>query len=276
MQREQRGHGDPLATLCPHAGLPCAHGHAHVVSPAPVSPAPPPALTSQRCLELVPGAALDPSSGLSSTAPRAARGGAELSGSGWQLAGTEPAGGDKETVARPRCLVPPLPQGTHGTATLGRGAQGWRQAGDLRHVPERGRDSGCSDSSSWGAAWPPPSWLCSCARSCSEKERSRFSDTSAIGESSSCKAMDTALPSGPPHTLRTSRVPLTSTLPLFSVPSLASETFISSISARVGALSRTRGRGRAGTVLTGVRESSRQELEARRPEQAWGMQGREL
>lgn len=162
------------------------------------------------------------------------------------------------------------------TATLGRGAQEWRQAGDLRHVPERGRDSGCSDSSSWGAAWPPPSWLCSCARSCSEKERSRFSDTSVIGESSSCKAMDTALPWRPPHTLRTSRVPLTSTLPLFRVPSLTSETFISSISARVGALSRTRGRGRAGTVLTGVRESSRQELEARRPEQAWGMQGREL
>lgn len=99
-RRERGGHRDPPATLCPPAGLLCAHGHAHMVSPAPgvpspsvPSPAPPPALTSQRCLELVLGAALDPSSGLSSTAPRAGRGGAELSGRGWQLAGTEPGGG---------------------------------------------------------------------------------------------------------------------------------------------------------------------------------------
>lgn len=138
-------------------------------------------------------------------------------------------------------------------------------ARDPPQVPERGRGSGCSGSGSWGAAWPPPSWLCSCARSCSEKERSRFSGTSVPGESSSCKATGTALPSG------TSRVPLPR-----RVPSLASETFISSISARVGALSSTRGRGCAGAVLARHRESSRQELEARRPEQAWGMQGREL
>lgn len=73
-----------------------------------VSPEP----TSQRCLELLAGAALDPSSGLSSTAPRAARGSAGPSGSGWQLAGTEPAGRDREAMARTCCPVPPLLKGT--------------------------------------------------------------------------------------------------------------------------------------------------------------------
>lgn len=60
------------------------------------------------------------------------------------------------------------------------------------------------------------------------------------------------------------------------MPSLASEMFISSISASVGALSRTRGRGRGGTVLASGVERSMQELEVRWLEQAWGMQGREL
>lgn len=69
-----------------------------------VSPEP----TSQRCLELLAGAALDPSSGLSSTAPRAALGSAGPSGSGWQLAGTEPAGRDREAVSRTCYPVPPL------------------------------------------------------------------------------------------------------------------------------------------------------------------------
>lgn len=51
---------------------------------------------------------------------------------------------------------------------------------------------------------------------------------------------------------------------------------ISSISASVGALSRTRGRGRAGAVLASGMERSMQELEVRWLEQACGMQGSEL
>lgn len=150
-----------------------------------VSPEP----TSQRCLELLAGAALDPSSGLSSTAPRAALGSAGPSGSGWQLAGTEPAGRDREAVARTCYPVPPLLKSVAQTPGT------W---GPLA-VPERGRGSGCSGSGSWGTAWSPPSWLCSCARSRSEKERSLFSGTSVAGESSSYKAMGTVSPRAPWH-----------------------------------------------------------------------------
>lgn len=114
-----RGNGEATGTPWPpHALVPGCHVPMVVLTWCPQpqchqpSQAPPPALTSQRCLELVPGAALDPSSGLSSTALRAARGGAEPSGSGWQLAGMEPAGRDREAVARPRCPAPLLPQGT--------------------------------------------------------------------------------------------------------------------------------------------------------------------
>lgn len=87
-----------------------------------------------------------------------------------------------------------------------------------------------------------------------------------------------AMPWPPHHPLVPPAPPVSprSTLLPRRVPSLASETFISSISASVGALSRTRGRGRAGAVLPGQWESSRQELEARRLAQACGMQGREL
>ena len=58
--------------------------------------------------------------------------------------------------------------------------------------------------------------------------------------------------------------------------SSSSEMLISSISASVGALSRTRGRGRAGAVLASGMERSMQELEVRWLEQACGMQGSEL
>lgn len=59
-------------------------------------------------------------------------------------------------------------------------------------------------------------------------------------------------------------------------PFRTSEMLISSISASVGALSRTRGRGRAGAVLASGMERSMQELEVRWLEQACGMQGSEL
>lgn len=239
------------------------------------SQAPPPALTSQRCLELVPGAALDPSSGLSSTAPRAARGGAEPSGSGWQLAGTEPAGRDREAVARPRCPVPLLPQGTvqppwgwgdRGGTGLGTSGRYLSGAGArAAAAPDPGAQPGRPRAGS--AAVPGPaqrrSGPASAAPPCLENPPP-------------ARPWAMQSPQGPCRPLGTSCVPPTSTLPPCQVPSLASEMFISSISARVGALSRTRGRGRASTVLAGGRQSSRQELEARRPEQAWGMQGREL
>lgn len=188
----------PPGHLVPSCQVPYASGHVHTMSPTPVSPVPPPALTSQRCLELVLGAVPDPSSGLSSTALRAARRGAELTGSGWHLAGTEPAGRDRVAVAKPHCPGPPVLQGT-AQPSWGQGHAGGTGLGTPA-VPERGRGSGCSGSGSGGAAWPPPSWLCSCARSCSEKERSRFSGTSAPGESSSCNAMATTSPPCPPST----------------------------------------------------------------------------
>lgn len=63
-------------------------------------------------------------------------------------------------------------------------------------VPERGRGSGSSGPSTSGTAWPPLSSLWNWARSCSEKERSRFMGSpkpgSVPGESSSCKATGTA------------------------------------------------------------------------------------
>lgn len=68
--------------------------------------------------------------------------------------------------------------------------------GHRAQVPERGRGSGSSGPSTSGAAWLLLSSLWNWARSCSEKERSRFMGSpkpgSVPGESSSCKVTGTA------------------------------------------------------------------------------------
>lgn len=56
---------------------------------------------------------------------------------------------------------------------------------------------------------------------------------------------------------------------------LTSDVFISSISASVGAFSRTRGRGRGAQLPASVRDRLMQEVDVTSPEQALRMQGRE-
>lgn len=92
-----------------------------------------------------------------------------------------------------------LRTGTLTVHGMGIPTQDW--AWGIAEVPDRGRGSGSSDSSTLGAAWPPASSLWNWARSCSEKERSRFMGSpeadSVLGESSSCKATGTASPRDP-------------------------------------------------------------------------------
>lgn len=215
--------------------------------------------TSQRCLELLAGAALDPSSGLSSTAPRAARGSAGPSGSGWQLAGTEPAGRDREAVARTCFPVPPPPTGmAQNPWRQGHGdPQEYLSGAVARAAVALGRRAQPGHPPAGSAAGPGPA--------------PRRSDPSSVAPPCP-ESPRPARPWAPCHQGH----PGTPVSPHLCRFSLASERFISSISARVGALSRTRGRGRAGTALAGQRDSSRQELELRRPAQACGMQGKEL
>lgn len=189
---EHLWHKDLPASMCPRTRLPCAYSHGCLVSPAPVSPAGIPRTHQPEVLGTAgrgsTGSILWPLLHSAEGSP----------GQCWAIWQRVAAGGDRACREGQggygKDMLPGATRAErHGRDPLGTGT--WRPLA----VPERGRGSGCSGSGSWGTAWSPPSWLCSCARSCSEKERSRFSGTSVAGESSSCKAMGTVSPRAPWH-----------------------------------------------------------------------------